>query len=105
MRRPDRTPLVLNHYLNGFGLAHDGAERFDSTTPVLRGEVVVARAVYAPADTDYLRYFDSFTNVAAEDRLVEVAWGGAAGAYDEGGLVAVAATSTAIAASTPPTRS
>ncbi len=92
--RPDRTPLVRNHYLNGFGLTSDGAGRFDSTTPVLRGEVVVARAIYAPADTDYLRYFDSFTNVATEDRLVEVAWGGAAGAYDEGGLVAVAATSS-----------
>jgi amidase len=93
VRRPDRTLLVRNHYLNGFGLVSDGAGRFDSTTPVLRGEVVVARAIYAPADTDYLRYFDSFTNVATEDRLVEVAWGGAAGAYDEGGLVAVAATS------------
>src|SRR6185436_8783159 len=38
--------------------------------------------------------FDSFSNVGDEDRLVEVAWGGAAGAYEEGGLVAVAATSS-----------
>ena len=89
---------MRNQYLTGFGLSHDpaaagGAARFDSITPVLRGDVVVARAIFAPADTDYLRYFDSFTNAGDEDRHVEVAWGGAAGAYDEGGLVAVATTS------------
>jgi amidase len=100
VRRPDAAVLVRNHYLTGFGLSHDpatgsaGAGRFDSTTPLLRGDVVVARAIFAPVDADYLRYFDSFTNVADEDRLVEVAWGGAAGAYDEGGLVAVATTSS-----------
>ena len=53
---------------SGFGLAHDGAERFDSITPVLHGDIVVARAIFAPKDTDYLRYFDSFTNTATEDR-------------------------------------
>jgi amidase len=94
VRRPDRTLLVRNRYLAGFGLASDGAGRFDSITPLLRGDVVVARALYAPPDADYLRYFDSFTNVAEEDRLIEVAWGGASGAYEEGGLVTVAATSS-----------
>ena len=65
---PDATMLVRNQYLTGFGLSHDpaaapaGAARFDSITPVLRGDIVVARAIFAPADTDYLRYFDSFTN-------------------------------------------
>jgi amidase len=93
IRRPDATVLAPTQYVNGFGLAYDGAERFDSTTPVLRGGVVVARALYAPKDTDYLRYFDSYTNVAGEDRLVDVAWGGAAGAYEEGGLLSVATTS------------
>ena len=100
VRRPDTTLLVRNQYLTGFGLSNDaaassaGAARFDSTTPLLRGDVIVARAIFAPADTDYLRYFDSYTNVGDEDRLVEVAWGGAAGAYEEGGLVAVATTSS-----------
>jgi amidase len=97
VRRPDSTLLVRNQYLTGFGLASDiggGIGRFDSMTPVLGGDVIVARALFAPADTDYLRYFDSFTNASDEDRLVEVAWGGAAGAYDEGGLVAVATTSS-----------
>ncbi len=94
VRRPDGTPLVRNQYLTGFGLASDGAGRFDSITPVLRGDIVVARAIYAPPDTDYLRYVDGYTNVAAEDRLIEVAWGGAVGAYEDGGLVAVATTSS-----------
>src|SRR5712691_5361909 len=42
VRRPDTTLLVRNHYLTGFGLASDGAGRFDSITPALRGDVVVA---------------------------------------------------------------
>ena len=49
-------------YLTGFGLAHDGGERFDSITPVLHGDVLVARALFAPKDADYLRYVDSYTN-------------------------------------------
>ena len=94
VRRPDQTLLVGNRYLTGFGLSHDGAERFDSITPVFHGGIVVARALYAPADTNYLRYFDSYTNVAGEDRIVEVAWGGAAGAFEDGGRVTVAMTSS-----------
>src|SRR5262245_7671486 len=94
VRRPDNSLVVPTAYLSGFGLTNDGAERFDSITPLLRGGVVVARAIYAPKDTDYLRYFDSFTNVSDEDRRISVAWGGAAGAYEEGGLVAVATTSS-----------
>ena len=92
VRRPDNTPLTRNKYLHGFGLAFDGGERFDSITPVFCDGIVVARAIFAPKDKNYLRYFDSFTNVADEDRIVEVAWGGAAGAFDDGGRVAVAAT-------------
>jgi len=90
----DAAPLVRNHYVTGFGLAFDGAARFDSIRPALVGGIAVARALYAPPDTDYLRYFDAFTNTSADDRIVEVAWGGAVGAYDEGGLAAVATTSS-----------
>ena len=43
---------VRNQYLRGFGLAHDGGERFDSITPVMHDGVVVARAIYAPRDTN-----------------------------------------------------
>src|SRR5262249_13761688 len=93
VRRLDRTVLVANRYLRGFGLSFDGGERFDSITPVLAGGVVVSRSVFAPKDTNYLRYVDSFMNSTTEDRLVQVAWGGAAGAYDEGGFVTVATTS------------
>src|SRR5262249_26151727 len=77
VRRPDATLLVRNQYLAGFGLASDttgGVGRFDSITPLLRGDVIVSRALFAPADTDYLRYFDSFTSAAGEDRLVDLAW-------------------------------
>src|ERR1700733_3831569 len=40
--------LMPDEYLRGFGLAHDGAERFDSITPVLAGGIAVARAIDAP---------------------------------------------------------
>src|SRR5207244_11501059 len=90
---PYRVSLVRHQYLRGFGLAHDGAERFDSITPVLHGGLVVDRAIYAPKDTNYLRYVDSYTDVADRARVVRVAWGGASGAYEDGGRVTVATTS------------
>src|SRR5215204_841180 len=80
VRRADNVLLSRNQYLHGFGLAFDGSERFDSITPLLVDGVVVAREIFAPKDTAWLRYFDSFANVSDEERIVEVAWGGAAGA-------------------------
>src|SRR5262245_46048461 len=50
VQRPDRTLLVRNQYLTGFGLAADGAGRFDSITPVLRGDIVVSRAIFARSE-------------------------------------------------------
>jgi amidase len=85
--------LARNQYLHGFGLSHDGGERFDSITPVLAAGIVVDRAIFAPKDANYLRYVDSFTNTTAQPRVVSVAWGGAAGAFEDGGRVAIAATS------------
>src|SRR4029079_15092272 len=93
VRRADNSLVCRNQYLHGFGLAFDGNEHFDSITPLLVDGIVVAREIFAPKDTTYLRYFDSFTNVSDEERIVEVAWGGAAGAYDDGGRLAVATTS------------
>src|SRR3954469_7918127 len=93
VRRADNTLVVRNQYLHGFGLAFDGGERFDSITPLLVDGVVVSRALFAPKDTIYMRYFDYFTNTTDDERVVEVAWGGAAGAYDDGGKMTVATTS------------
>jgi len=93
VRRADNGLLVSNQYLRGFGLHHDGAGRFDSITPVLLEGILVSRGITTSKDTPYLRYFDSFTNTASEDRVVRVAWGGAVGAVDDGGRVTVAASS------------
>ncbi|HEX5471325.1 MAG TPA: amidase family protein, partial [Lacipirellulaceae bacterium] len=93
VRRSDRTLLTRNQRLHGFGLAFDGGERFDSITPLFVDGVVVARAIFAPKSKNYLRYFDTFTNATDEDRIVEIAWGGATGDYEDGGKVAVATTS------------
>ncbi|MFA5910270.1 MAG: amidase family protein [Vicinamibacterales bacterium] len=94
VRRPDNTLLISNHYLHGFGLHHDGGGRFDSVMPVLSEGILASRAITTTKDTAYLRYFDAFTNTASEDRIVRVAWGGAVGAYEDGGRVAVATTSS-----------
>ena len=93
VRAPAGTTLANNVYLHGFGLAHDGAERFDSITPALVAGVVVGRGIFAPKDTNYLRYVDDFTNTTAAPLRVSVAWGGAAGAYEDGGRVTVATSS------------
>ena len=85
--------LVADQYLTGFGLAHDGGERFDSITPILHGDIVISRAIYAPKESNYLRYVDSYTNTAKDDRVADIAWGGAAGAFEDGGPVTVATTS------------
>lgn len=82
------------HYLRGFGLHHDGAGRFDSLTPVLVDGVLVSRGVTTSKETHYLRYVDTFTNTSQQARVLQVAWGGAAGAYDDGGRAAIAVTSS-----------
>jgi amidase len=92
VRRADNSLLARNQYVKGFGLHHDGNGRFDSMTPVLTEGILVSRDVTTSKETQYLRYLDAFTNSSSEERIVQVAWGGAAGAYEDGGLVAVAAT-------------
>src|SRR5437762_10347192 len=42
--------LAHNQYLHGFGLAYDGAGRFDSVTPVLQNGIVIDRTIFAPMD-------------------------------------------------------
>lgn len=91
--RAGTATLATNRYLHGFGLAHDGAERLDSITPLVESGIVVDRAIFAPKDTNYLRYVDSYTNVSAEPRSVRVAWGGAAAAFEDGGRLTVATSS------------
>jgi amidase len=93
IRTPRGATLARNLYVRGFGLAYDGGERFDSITPVFASGIAIDRAIYAPKDTNYLRYVDSYTNTSSEPRVIGVAWGGAAGAFDDGGRVNVATTS------------
>jgi amidase len=93
VRRGDDAVLTPSHYVRGLGLHHDGKGRFDSITPVFVDGVVVDRNITTQPHTNYLRYVDTFTNTTPEERVVRVAWGGAVGAYQDGGLAAVATTS------------
>ena len=77
----------------GFGLHHDGAGRFDSITPVLdRGHPRVARGVRRRKTRSTCATSTPSPTPRAKTRTVQVAWGGAAGAYEDGGQAAVAAT-------------
>src|SRR5690242_3105251 len=52
LRRIDGAQPTPSTYLHGFGLAHDGAERFDSITPIVQGDIVVDRSIFAPRDAN-----------------------------------------------------
>ena len=80
--------------LRGFGLTHDTSGRVDSLTPLFEDGIVIDRELFAPPDADYLRYVDTFRNTTREARTLRIAWGGATGAFEDGGRVAVATTSS-----------
>lgn len=90
--RGPRDLLADNVYLHGFGLHHDGHGRFDSITPIVISDVLISRGITTWPETTYLRYFDTFVNTSNEARTIKVAWGGAVGAYADGGKAAVAVT-------------
>lgn len=68
--------LTATTELDGFTLTWDNGRRFNTTVPVVNSNVSVRRAIYAPDNTDYLRYIDTFTNTGTSVRKVAVAWGG-----------------------------
>ena len=75
VRRADNAARRATSTCGASASHHDGAARFDSITPLLRGGILVRARSYAPTDTDYLRYFDSFTN-----RRTRSAWSRSRGA-------------------------
>jgi hypothetical protein len=75
--------LVWNQPVHGFGLTHDGARSFATTTPVTFGGVEVGRSLHAPAGTDHLRCVDSFTDTSGAVRKVLVSWGGNLGSDED----------------------
>lgn len=70
--------------LRGFGLTHDGAGAFASTSSVLVDGVQVSREVTIESDDDRARFVDLLTNTTGEPQTVEVSFGGSLG-YGTGG--------------------
>ena len=92
--RTGATPSATNLYLNGLRPGARRRRAFDSITPVLRdGIVVVARDLRAEGH-ELSPLPRHVPNSGTEPRVVRVAWGGATGAFEDGGRVAVAATSS-----------
>lgn len=73
------TVLTDNEEISAFGLQHDGGRRWPTTSPQTRSGVRVSRALYAPSNSNHLRYLDTFINTSVETRVVFVAWGGGLG--------------------------
>jgi subtilisin-like proprotein convertase family protein len=75
--------LLATPELRNFGMAYSPGHRWRTTTPQMANTIQVARSLYAPPDTDWLRYVDTFTNTGSASRTVWVAWGGDLGSYDD----------------------
>lgn len=73
------TLLTDNAEVSGFDLTFDGGRGWSSAYAPVYSDVAVSREVYAPADANYLRYLDTFTNTSNAVRQVQVAWGGELG--------------------------
>ena len=74
------TLLEETYELGNFNLTPVSLERWQTTTPVVEDTIAVSRALYAPANANWLRYVDAFTNQGGAERTVYVAWGGQLGA-------------------------
>jgi amidase len=69
------TVLGENTYVGGFNLTLDGRTHYSSTSPQFSG-VTVNRTIYAPADQNYLRYYDTFTNTTGAPLILTTVFGG-----------------------------
>ena len=67
--------LGENSYVSGFNLTLDGRTYVSSFTPLYSG-VSVNRTIYAPADQNYLRYYDTFTNTTGAPLILTTIFGG-----------------------------
>ncbi|HJL17698.1 MAG TPA: MYXO-CTERM sorting domain-containing protein [Sandaracinaceae bacterium LLY-WYZ-13_1] len=85
--------LDSDSLVGDFNIVIDSSDdrRAVSTDFITVGDVETERTLWAPADTNYLRYFDRFTNTSTETRTVVVVWGGDLGSDTD---TLVAATSS-----------
>ena len=75
----DGTVVVSEQELSGFAMTvDDSGRRLETTTPVEVNdtELFVSRSIWAPADTDYIRYIDTFENRSGALLQVSAGWGG-----------------------------
>jgi hypothetical protein len=77
LRIMDMNLAVLNEYtsLSGFNLTLDGRTFYSTVSPQFSG-ITVNRTIYAPADQNYLRYYDRFTNSTETPLVLNAVFGG-----------------------------
>jgi amidase len=77
LRIMDLSLSILSEYptVSGFSMTWDGRTFYSSVTPQFSG-VTVNRTIYAPADQNYLRYYDSFTNTTGAPLILTTVFGG-----------------------------
>ena len=69
------TVLGQANYLSDFNLTLNG-RTLSTTAPMVVGGVSISRQIFAPSTTNYLRYFDTFTNTTGATVTLKVAFGG-----------------------------
>lgn len=67
--------LYENSSFGGFNLTLDGRTYYSSVSPQFSG-ITVNRTIYAPADQNYLRYYDTFTNNSDAPLILTTVFGG-----------------------------
>lgn len=77
LRVMDQSLVMLgeDESLGGFNVIADGRTFYSSVTPQFNG-INITRTIYAPADQNYLRYFDTFTNATAAPLVLTAVFGG-----------------------------
>jgi amidase len=78
--------LTSDLQVSGLGLTWDNNRSFTTTSPFLDNDIRIERSLFSPADANYMRYVDTFTNTGGADRQIMVGWGGDLGS-DTGTLV------------------
>ncbi|MBK8431419.1 MAG: proprotein convertase P-domain-containing protein [Chloroflexi bacterium] len=79
---------LTNEQVTGLGMTYGGNRTWASQQGFFAEGIQIGRQVVAPAEANYVRYVDTFTNEGTAVRHVSVAWGGNLGSDNSTTLAA-----------------
>ncbi|WP_170207899.1 amidase family protein [Rarobacter incanus] len=87
-------PRMNGQMLRGFGLTATSGTTYTSSASVRLGDILVTRKLSLDTTTNIATFFDTFTNTATADRVVDVSFGGALGYGTANSAASILATSS-----------